>query len=76
MATQEAKEKKEVAVRGLPRGGVTIASAVGFGAKEFSMKELEAAIKLGAALEETPVRPLGTSRRRSPWPQVCVFLSN
>lgn len=76
MATQEAKEKEEVAVSGLPRGGVTIASAEGYGAKEFSMKELEAAIKLGAALEGTPVRPLGTGARRSPWPQICVFLSN
>lgn len=70
------EEKKEMVVRGLPRGGVLIASAVGFGAKEFSAKELETAIKLGAALEKTPVRPLGSNKRRFSWPQIWVFLSN
>lgn len=60
------EEQKEVAVRGLPRGGVIIASAAGFAAKEFSMEEPEAAIKPGAALEKTPVRPLETFARGSP----------
>ena len=71
---KQGEGKKEVLVRGFPRGGVLIASRVGFGAKEFSARELESVIKLGVALENTPVRPLGGSWRRFSWPQICVFL--
>lgn len=40
------------------------------------MKELKTAINLGAALKEILVRRWGTCMRRSPWPQICAFLSN
>lgn len=73
---QKEEEKKDIVVHGLPRGGIIIASADGFGVKGFSMGELETTIKQGAALEETPVRPLAMSKRRFSWPQICVFFSN
>ena len=73
---QKEEEKKDVVVHGLPRGGIMIASADGFGAKEFSIGELETTIKLGAALEKTQFRPLGYTTRRFSWPQICVFFSN
>lgn len=57
MATQEAEENKEAVMRGLPPGGVVIASEDGCGAKEISAKELEAAVRQGVALEATRVRP-------------------
>lgn len=61
MATQEAEEKK-VVTRGLSPGGVVIASEDGRGAKDISVKELEAALRQGVALEATPVRPWGRSQ--------------
>lgn len=50
---QKEEGKKDVVVHELPCGGITIASADGFGVKEFCMGELETTIQLGAALEET-----------------------
>lgn len=41
-----------------------IASGDGFGVKEFSAKEIEAAVRHGIALEAAPVRPLGRAMRR------------
>lgn len=70
MATQEAEEKEEMVMRSLPPGGVVIASGDGYGAKEISAKELEAAVRQGVALEATPVRPLGTETHRPPQPQL------
>lgn len=74
------EEKKEVLVRGLPPGGVVIASGDNFGMKEFSAKELEVAIRHGVALEAAPAR----ATQSSPWGRGCVgvhslnllFLSN
>lgn len=73
---QKEEEKEDVVVYGLPRGGITIASAYGFKMKRFSMGEFEMTIKLGAALEETPIRPLGFAKRKFSWPPICVFSSN
>lgn len=67
------EEKKEVLVRGLPPGGIVIASGDNSGMKKFSAKELEAAIRHGVALKATPVLPLGTGMCRCPYPQPFHF---
>ncbi|MCJ1347346.1 hypothetical protein MMC31_005569, partial [Peltigera leucophlebia] len=53
-APKEAEAKEEVVVRRLPIGGVLVASGDDFGMKEFSAKEVEAAIRHGVALETAP----------------------
>lgn len=55
----EGEGKKESVVRGFLCGGVVIASAAGFGAKDFSTKELESAIKLGVGLRKDPSPAFG-----------------
>lgn len=81
--SRDRRQRAFTTITPLPAQGVqggtpnsALPSADGYGAKGFSMKELETAINLGAALEETLVRPWGTCARRSPWPQICAFLSN
>lgn len=56
-------------MRGLSPGDVVIASRDGYRAKEFLAKELEAAVRQGAALEATTVHPLGTVTHRPPQSQ-------
>lgn len=59
-------------MRGLPLSGVLIASGDGFGMKEFSTSELEAAVRYVVALEANPVLPLGRQKRRCLQPQLFV----
>lgn len=52
-------ETKKVVVRGLPRGGVIVASGDGFGKKRFFASELEQAVRCGVALRNQPIRGVG-----------------
>lgn len=73
------EEVKEVAVRGLPPEGLSMASGDGYGAKNFAIKELEATIRGGVALEPALVHPLRSNLNRPPQPQlsrICLLLSN
>ena len=66
---EQLEKPKEAVVRGIPCKGVIVASGDGFGTKEFSAAELEAAVRHGVALERSPVRPLRTASRL-PQPQL------
>lgn len=47
---KQPEEPKKVVLRGLPPGGVTVASDDGYGSKRFSARELEEAMRCGMAL--------------------------
>lgn len=66
---QEAKE-----VRGLPAGGVTVASGGMYGMKKFLKQEIEVTVRGGLALESSPIRPLGNSLGRPAQSQFCKIL--
>lgn len=68
----EPQEVKEL--RGLPVGGVTVASGGIYGMKKFSKQEIEAAVRRGLALELSPIRALGTSLGRNTQSQFCKIL--
>lgn len=67
----ELQEVKEV--RGLPVGGVTVASGGSYGMKRFSMEEIEAAVRRELALEPSPIRAMGNLGRHA-HSQVCKIL--
>ena len=45
-----------VRVRGLPLRGVSVASGDGFGAKRFTVEELDSAVRNGLVAEDHPIR--------------------
>lgn len=76
---EEVKELREVRVWGLPLRGVSVASGDGFGAKSFTVEELDSAVRNGLATEDHPIRAVGIGLGRPPQPQLQIsfgFLSN